>query len=302
MKLVVPSGAASFFIVYFVSYYVHVSENGKMRIYLTLTICVSLLLLGCGGAQVQRGSFEALVPDAYTGPTFAMDDDSSAWKVNVSIRNPNDKHLHLKEIWNDTINGFEYTLDPVAGDVYYDFKIFPVAASIDYFGKKTFLLGGIGFGLDPFPYVRVTAGINERYFELGAFASLGLAKVSYSVYAPYIDDQGNMAGAGTSSKGVIECDDCSEWKYNGNFGFYVNAFPFSEFALSYSFSAFCPWLYNELQEYPLTFDFPYIFSNYFGGTYIINNHYLVSLGANIHFGNDFKETIWNLELKTAFIF
>ncbi len=107
-----------------------------------------------------------------------MKNDSSARKVNESFGNPNDRHLHLKEIWNDVVEGYEYGLDSSAGDIYYDKKN-PVTL-------------------------------------------------------------------------------------------YVSSFLLDDFTLSCSLAAFCPWLYN--------------------------------LGMNIHFGDAFKERVWNLELKAAYVF
>jgi hypothetical protein len=137
---------------------------------------------------------------------------------------------------------------------------------------------------------------------MGAFVSLGLGVVKYSAYAPYIDDQGNMAGAGTSTKGVIECDECYEPKLNGNLGLYISAFLPNDFAISYSISAYNPWLRSDLQGYPLAFDFPFIFSHYFGGSYLFARHYQVSLGANVHWCNSFSEIIWNVESKFSVLF
>ena len=257
---------------------------------------------GCGGIQVHRGSFEARTPDTYIGPALAVKNDSNVRKVNISLRIPNNKHVHLNGIENDPVQGYEYSLGSAPADIYYDLKMFPVAASFDYFTKKRFMLGGIGFGFNPYPYFRLTGGVNLSYFEMGAFSSLGLALVSYSVYAPYIDDQGNLAGAGTSTKGIVDCNDCIDVRFNGNFGFYINVFPFRDFTLSYSLSAFNPWLFKDLDGYPLAFYLPFIFSHYFGAGYTFASRYQVSLGANVHWGNHFNEKIWNLESKVSLIF
>jgi len=265
-------------------------------------LLLSIFLDGCGGVQVHRGSFEALVPDAYVGPAVAIKNDSRMWKVNISARIPNNKHLHLDGIENDSVEGFEYSFEPTEADIYYGFKIFPVTASFDYYVKKKFMLGGVGFGLEPYPYFRFTGGLNLSDFEIGAFMSLGLGVVKYSAYAPYIDDQGNMAGAGTSTKGVIECDECYEPKLNGNFGLYISAFLLNDFTLSYSLSAYNPWLHSDLQGYPLAFDFPFIFSHYFGGSYLIARRWQVSLGANVHWSDSFSEIIWNVESKFSILF
>ena len=251
---------------------------------------------------MHRGSFDAFVPDAYVGPAYAIKNDSSIWKTNISVRVPDNKHLHLDGIVNDAVDGYEYGFKPTEAGIYYDLKIFPVTASFDYFAKKSFMLGGVGFGLGPYPYFRFTGGFNVTNFEMGAFLSLGFGKVTYSAYAPYIDDQGNMAGAGTSTKGVVECDECFEFKLNGNIGLYINTFLFDDFTISYSISAYNPWLSSDLQGYPLAFDFPSIFSHYFGGSYLFNRHIQVSLGANVHWCNYFSEVIWNVESKFSFLF
>ena len=273
------------------------------RIFYSLCILLAPFFFeGCGGVQVHRGSFEALVPDAYVGPAIALKNDSNMRKVSISARIPNNKRLHLDGIENDSVEGFEYSFEPTEADIYYDFKIFPVTASFDYYTKKRALLGGVGFGFGPYPYFRFTGGFNVLYLEMGAFVSLGFGRVTYSAYAPYIKDQGNMAGAGTSTKGVIECDECYEFKLNGNIGFYINAFLFRDFTISYSISAYNPWLYSDLQGYPLAFDFPSIFSQYFGGSYLFARHFQVSLGANVHWCDSFSEVIWNVESKFSILF
>ena len=263
---------------------------------------MSIFFEGCGGVQVHRGSFEALVPEAYVGPAVAIKNDSIMRKVNISVRIPNNKHLYLNGIVNDEVDGYEYSFKPTEADIYYDFKIFPVTASYDYYVKKKAMLGGVGFGFNPYPYFRFTGGFNVHHLEMGAFMSLGLGVVKYSAYAPYIDDQGNMAGAGSSTKGVIECDECYEPKLNGNFGLYISAFLPNDFTLSYSISAYNPWLRSDLQGYPLAFDFPFIFSQYFGGSYLFARCWQVSLGANVHWGSSFSEVIWNAESKISFLF
>ena len=265
-------------------------------------ILATSFFVGCGGIQVHRGTFEARIPDAYVGLASPVENDSNVRKVNISLRIPNNKHVHLNGIENDAVKGYEYSLGPTSADIYYDLKMFPVAVSFDYYVKKRSMLGGVGFGFNPYPYFRLTGGVNLSYFEMGVFSSLGLAIVSYSAYAPYIDDQGNMAGAGTSSKGVVDCNGCIDVRFNGNFGFYINLFPFRDFALSYSLSAFNPWLFNDLDGYPLAFYFPFIFSHYFGVGYTFASHYQVSLGANVHWGNHFSEKIWNLESKVSLFF
>lgn len=267
-----------------------------------LLCLISFLCFGCSYVQVEKGSFDAMVPSAYIGSGLPLKRDSSVWKANVSIRNYTNQKLHLHGIENDSVDSYEYNLPAVAADIYYDLKTFPVTVSIDYFTKIKDLVGGIGFGLNPYPYGRMSGGINESFFEWGLFVSLGYANVSYSTYSVYVIDQFNFAGAGSSSKGTIDCDDCSEWKFNGGFGTYLNFFPYKDITLSYSLSAYSPWLYNELKGNQFSFDLPYIFSQYFGGSYLFAEHIQASLGANVYFGNAFKEHIWNIEGGCSYIF
>lgn len=273
-----------------------------MRKTLLIAAFVSLLLVGCGGTQIYKGTFEAMLPDSYTGPTMRMEKDSNAWKANISIRNYKKEILELWGMKNETVDGFDYTLKPTEAELYYDLKTFPITGSIDYFINKNEWIAGFGSGLSPYPYLRLTGGLNKEFFEFGLFASLGYAKVSYSAYGTYIHDTMNIAGAGYSTKGDIECDDCSEWKFNGNAGLYVNYFGWNGVTLSYSLSAFCPWLYNELQGSPLTFDFPYIFTHYLGMSYMFTEHIQASLGIDAHWGNAFNGIILNMDSKISFVF
>ena len=118
-----------------------------------------------------------------------------------------------------------------------------------------------------------------------------------------------MAGASTTWIDSLYCDDCSEWKYNGNFGAYINIFPTKTLSLTYALSAFSPWLYDDIkcyengyQDCSLTFDFPYIFAQYFGVSYLFTKHIQSSLGVKVYLGNAFSERLWNLESKTSFMF
>ena len=97
---------------------------------------------------MHRGSFEALVPDAYVGPAIALKNDSNMRKVSIAARIPNNKRLHLDGIENDSVEGFEYSIERTEADIIYDFRIFLATASYDYYVKKRAMLGGIGFGFN----------------------------------------------------------------------------------------------------------------------------------------------------------
>lgn len=285
---------------------------GVCKFLLLISILLYLFFTGCSYSYIEKGSFEALVPETFTGLAYPIENDSTnVWKANITIRNYSDRHLELHGIENKyDIACEECPKDQnVKADILYNFKTFPITGSIDYFLNAKRILIGFGIAFDPYPRLRSSVGFNSKHFEVGGFASFGFANVSYSVNQVNYMEQGNMAGASSTWVDSLYCDDCSEWKYNGNFGAYINIFPTKKISLSYALSAFSPWLYDDIkcyeggiQDCSLTFDFPYIFAQYFGVSYLFTKHIQFSLGAKIYFGNAFSERLWNLESKTSFMF
>lgn len=279
-----------------------------------------LLFTGCSYSYIEKGSFEAFVPETFTGLAYPIGDDSTGvWKANVSIRNYSDRHLQLHGMENryDKTQNNSFYLDceecpkdeNIKADLSYHFKSFPVTGSMDYFLNAKRILIGFGVAFSPYPSMRSSVGFNSDYFEVGGFVSFGYANVSYSVSQVNYMELGNMAGGNSVWVDSLYCDDCSEWKLNGNFGAYINVFPTKKFSLSYAPSVFSPWLYSDIkcyengsQDCSLAFDFPYIFAQYFGASYLFTKHIQQSLGAKVYFGNAFSEHIWNLESKTSFLF
>lgn len=286
-----------------------------MRISLLKRLAFSflyLLFMGCSYSYIEKGSFEALVPETFTGLAYPIGNDTTnVWKANITIRNYSNRHLQLHGIENKYDNGCTECPknENIKADLRYDFKTFPVTGSIDYFLNAKRILIGFGAAFDPYPRLRSSVGFNSEYFEVGGFFSFGFANVSYSVKQVNYMELGNMAGASTTWNDSLYCDDCSEWKYNGNFGAYINIFPTKTLSLTYALSAFSPWLYDDIkcyengyQDCSLTFDFPYIFAQYFGVSYLFTKHIQSSLGVKVYLGNAFSERLWNLESKTSFMF
>lgn len=288
--------------------------------YFAFFFFLSLLFTGCSYTYIEKGTFEAFVPETFTGVAYPIGNDTTnVWKANVSIRNYNNRYLQLHGIENkyeETQNSHLYVDcsecpkdTNIKADLSYAFKTFPVTGSIDYFLNVKRILIGFGASFNPYPSIRSSVGFNSDYFEVGGFASFGYAHVDYSVKQINYMEQGNMAGGNVTWIDSVYCDDCSEWKLNGNFGAYLNVFPTKKLSLSYSLSAFSPWLYGDIKCYEdgttdcsLAFDFPYIFAQYFGASYLFTKHVQSSLGAKVYFGNAFDERIWNLDIKTSFLF
>ena len=283
-------------------------------------VFLSLLFTGCSYSYIEKGTFEAFVPETFTGIAYPKGNDTtSVWKANISIRNYSDRHLQLHGIENryeKTQNSHLYVDcsecpkdTNIRADLSYNFKTFPVIGSIDYFLNVKWILIGLGGAFNPYPSIRSSIGFNSDYFEIGGFVSFGYAHVNYSVKQINYMELGNMAGGNSTWIDSVYCDDCSEWKLNGNFGAYINFFPTKNLSLSYSLSAFSPWLYGDIKCYEdgstdcsLAFDFPYIVTQYFGTSYLFTKHVQAALGVKVYFGNAFSERIWNIESKTSFLF
>ena len=281
---------------------------------------LSLLFTGCSYSYIEKGTFEAFVPETFTGLAYPIGDDTTnVWKVNISIRNYSNRHLQLHGIENSyekTQNRSLYTDceecpkdKNIKADLRYNFRTFPVTGSMDYFLNAKRILVGFGVAFDPYPRLRSSVGFNSKYFEFGGFVSFGFANVSYSVNQIDYMELGNMAGGNSTWIDSVYCKDCSEWKMNGNFGAYINIFPTKKLSLSYAPSAFSPWLYDDIKCYEngtsdcsLAFDFPYIFAQYFGVSYLFTMRIQSSLGVKVYFGDAFSERIWNIESKTSFLF
>ena len=293
------------------------SSMFKMSFFL---VFLSLLFTGCSYSYIEKGTFEAFVPETFTGIAYPKGNDTtSVWKANISIRNYSDRHLQLHGIENryeKTQNSHLYVDcsecpkdTNIRADLSYNFKTFPVTGSIDYFLNVKRILIGLGGAFNPYPSIRSSIGFNSDYFEIGGFISFGYAHVNYSVKQINYMELGNMAGGNSTWIDSVYCDDCSEWKLNGNFGAYINFFPTKNLSLSYSLSAFSPWLYGDIKCYEdgstdcsLAFDFPYIVTQYFGTSYLFTKHVQAALGVKVYFGNAFSERIWNIESKTSFLF
>lgn len=293
------------------------SSTFKMFFFL---VFLSLLFMGCSYSYIEKGTFEAFVPETFTGIAYPKGNDTtSVWKANISIRNYSDRHLQLHGIENryeKTQNSHLYVDcsecpkdTNIRADLSYNFKTFPVTGSIDYFLNVKRILIGLGGAFNPYPSIRSSIGFNSDYFEIGGFVSFGYAHVNYSVKQINYMELGNMAGGNSTWIDSVYCDDCSEWKLNGNFGAYINFFLTKNLSLSYSLSAFSPWLYGDIKCYEdgstdcsLAFDFPYIVTQYFGTSYLFTKHVQAALGVKVYFGNAFSERIWNIEGKISFLF
>ena len=139
-----------------------------MRISLLKRLAFSflyLLFMGCSYSYIEKGSFEALVPETFTGLAYPIGNDTTnVWKANITIRNYSNRHLQLHGIENKYDNGCTECPknENIKADLRYDFKTFPVTGSIDYFLNAKRILIGFGAAFDPYPRLRSSVGFNSE--------------------------------------------------------------------------------------------------------------------------------------------
>ena len=273
-----------------------------------IVVCAVANLCGCSWSKVSvtKGSFDVYAPAPYTGATFSMDEKSDVKRASVQVRNLGDvdkETLKLHKITNEeaTTGAGGYTLEKSDANIAYRLLRFPVTGAFDYFSKNQNSMWGLGFGLDPYPFARASAGLNSRFFEAGIAAYLNLGVGHFSAKGKWISLEETFAGD-MDDYGYLDCDDCREFKFHGGFGGFINVFPIKPLALSYAPFLYRPWWDDEIQNREISFQFPYIISQYFGVSYLIAKHVQVSAGASVYVGDAFAGRYWFFDSGIGLVF
>lgn len=267
--------------------------------------CIGMSLCGCSWtkASITEGSFDVYAPAPYTGAAFSMDEKSSVKRASVQLRMYDKETWKLNKLTNEeaSTGGGGYTLERSKADIAYRFLRFPVTGAFDYFSKNKISMWGLGFGLDPFPMIRASAGINSRFIEAGVSAYLNLSMNNFNAKGKWISVEETFVGD-MDDYGYLDCEDCHEFKFHGGFGGYINVFPIKALALSYAPFFYRPWWDDEIQNREISFQFPYIISQYFGVSYLIARHVQVSAGASVYVGDAFAGRYWFFDSGIGFVF
>jgi hypothetical protein len=270
-----------------------------------IATCIAINLCGCSWskASITEGTFDVYAPAPYTGASFSMDEKSSVKRASVQVRKYDKETWQLHGLTNEEANtgGGGYKLEKSDANIAYRLLRFPVTGAFDYFSKNRISMWGLGFGLDPFPFIRASAGINSRFVEAGITAYLNLSMNSFSAKGKWISVEGTLAGD-MDDYGDLDCNKCHETKFHGGFGGFLNLFPIKELALSYAPFLYKPWWDDEIQNRDISFEFPYIISQYFGASYLIAKHVQISAGTTIYLGKAFTGHYWFFDTGIGFVF
>ena len=274
----------------------------KVFVIYALVTCIGAFLCSCSWqkASVKEGIFDVYAPTPFTGAAFSMDEKSRAMRASVQIRSYGKETWQLEDIQNDDIHEDGVKLQGGDANIAYRFKRFPITGSFDYFSKNELSLWGAGIGLDPYPFIRTTAGINSRFIEAGVSAYLSIGNNTYDAKGEWLHKDG--IGWYDDTRGEIDCEDCHEITLHGGFGGYINVFPIKALALSYAPFFYRPLWNGDIDGNNLSFQFPYIISQYLGVSYLIAKHVQVSVGASVYLGEAFEGRYWFFDSGIGFVF
>lgn len=268
--------------------------------------CFAFYLCSCSWqkAQVTEGLFDVYAPAPYTGAAFSMDEKSSAMRASIQIRKNEKETWQLEGIQNDPIHSDNHgeSLNTSNANIAYRFKRFPVTGSFDYFSKNIISMWGVGIGLDPYPFIRGTVGVNSRHIEAGITAYLNMSQNTSTNKINWISHnyEGMMSGY-EDHAGTVE-GKYQEVKFNGGIGGFINYFPIKSIAISYTPFLYRPWWDDEVRDYEVSFRFPFIFTQYFGASVLIAKHVQVSAGATLYLSPAVKGSHWFFDSGIGFVF
>ena len=276
----------------------------KVFVIYALITCIGALLCSCSWqkAQVTEGIFDVYAPAPYTGAAFSMDEKSSAMRVSLQIRKNDKETWQLEGIENEYIHEDGVKLQGGDANIAYRFKRFPITGSFDYFSKNELSIWGAGIGLDPYPFIRGSIGINSRYIEVGVTAYLNVSMNTSNNKIEWVSHEYQGIAYGYENYTGKEEGEYQEFKLHGGFGGFINFFPIKFIAISYAPFFYRPWWDDEVRDYEISFRFPYIISQYFGASVLIAKHVQLSAGATVYVGESFKGRYWFFDSGIGFVF
>ena len=267
-----------------------------------LLIFIALFLTACTTkrAVVDGGSIQAYMPTPNKGLGAYIDKDTTINRVQMGIRTFDKETMPLSGLSNDA--NFLESGSPkynTAADIRYRLIRFPVTLTVDIFEKRKSFMYKTGFGLDPYPYVDVTFAHLERFLEFGIAVNVGLAFEQEKLKGSCITVDHTLVG---DMDWLRDCEWDGEWKITGALEGYLNIFPLKNIALTYSFTYFYPQLFDNVDGYYVSFDFPPILMNYLGASYLFAEHYQVSAGAILYLDSHLKQKFWYVDTSIGYLF
>ena len=270
--------------------------------YIAVSFLSALFLTACTTkrAVVDGGSIQAYMPTPNKGLGFFIDKDTVINRFQMGIRTYDKETMILSGLSNKS--NFLESGSPknnTVADIRYRLIRFPVTLTLENFEKRKSFLFKFGAGLDPYPYVDVAFAHLERFIEFGIAVNVGLALEQEKLKGRCITVDHTLAG---DMDWLRDCEWDGEWKITGALEGYLNIFPLKNIALTYSFTYFYPQLFDNVDGYDVSFDFPPILMNYLGASYLFAEHYQVSAGAILYLDSRLKQKFWHVETSIGYLF
>lgn len=264
--------------------------------------CCIWLLTGCSTSKavVWNGTIQAYMPTPNTGLGFYVDNDTVVNQAQIGLRTYDKESMPLSGLINkeNFLENGSPAFNKKANISYRMIRV-PVTASFDHYKKDKSSLEKIGLGLNPFPYIDFGLSKLSRFVEAGLAINIGVALEQESLKGEQIYIEHTLSGDMDDKKDK-EWD--GEWKMTGALEGYFSILPLKNLALTYSFTGFYPQLFDNLGGYSLSFDFPPIFMNYVGFSYLFAKKYKISLGAVKYVDYKLKNKYWHMESSIGYIF
>ena len=290
-----------------------------------------MVLLAFGGCHTYKmsvieGDFEARIAPAMRGAEFAMDSGSTVRRLSVSVRPMKNKSIDLVNVWNKEVyvcdlegeckatDDYDLKLDERKADIDYILKSFPVSIGFEWMNKFEMVYTAYGFGLDPLPYAKASFGFNFRYGEIGATAFWGLDydKAFYKYEGVFVSG-GCIMCVSPEPKYTIGENSDSYLHFRGGIGGYASLF-LGPIALVYAPSLTKPWLWRDdlegkafqgiepMDDYDISFTFPWFITNYFGITYTHNKVAQFRAGVSIVNGKQLADRTYYGSASASWLF
>lgn len=301
-----------------------------IRKYLHLAFLIAALLAldGCHTYKmsVLEGDFDARVAPAMRGAEFAMDSGSTIRRLSVSVHPMKDKSVDLVNVWNKEVyvcdldgeceatDDYDLKLDERKADIDYILKSFPISIDLEWMNKFETVYTAYGFGLDPLPYAKASFGANFRYGEIGVstFWGLDYGKATYKYEGVFVSGGCIMCVSPEPEYTTGENSD-SYLHFRGGIGAYASLF-LGPVALVYVPSLTKPWLWRDdlegkafqgvepMDDYDISFAFPWFITNYFGVTYTLNKVVQFRVGVSIVNGKQLADREYYGSASASWLF